>query len=320
MNEKRLKKFCSTAWERHRIYVLKELGIAKPWTKDPIYLDNFFCNVFRYLDKTSKYIIEEVIKPNEDNSELWKTIIVCRYISRLDTLQQLNKNKLLINNQRALYEYLREMQYDKEKIFTNAFIVNSKTSKGWKDKVTYLFNLIKDVYDEFNCDPDDHFKYTCSMKTMYEDLIQFDGVGPFMAYQYTVDFTYSKHYLKNAADTYEWTALGLGAVRGLNRILTGMPVRTKIPDSVKLSMEILTYWEDEVLWNFTKEVNKTWEIVNSVYPNRGYNNYDTPNYPWLVVAYEPFYNLTLSDCEHWLCEFDKYMRGGSKKRRYYGHA
>ena len=83
-----LERFFQIAWERHRIYVLKELGIQKPWTKDPIFLDYYFCNVFRYLDKTSKWIIKNAIELNEDNPELWKTIIMCRYISRISTLQK----------------------------------------------------------------------------------------------------------------------------------------------------------------------------------------------------------------------------------------
>jgi len=314
MNEMRLNQFCRTAWSRHRIYVLKELGTAKPWTEDTIYLDNFFCNVFRYLDKTSKYIIKEAIEPNEDNSELWKTIIVCRYISRLDTLQQLNNCKLLINNQRALYEYLREMQYDREKIFTNAFIVNSKTSSGWKDKVTYLFNLIKDVYDLCASMPDRSLQIASTLEEMYLTFITLDGVGPFMAYQYAIDFSYSKRYLKNATDKYDWTQLGLGAVRGMNRILTGSPGRTKIPEAIKFTKEILAYWEDEVEEHVAEEVEKTWRIVK-----QNFTDVDLPLRSNVALMYYPFEKLTMSDVEHWLCEYDKYMRGGSKKRRYYGN-
>ena len=315
MNEKRLKRFCSTAWDRHRIYVLKELGIQKPWTKDPIFLNNFFCNVFRYLDKTSKWIIKEAIEPNEDNSELWKTIIMCRYISRIDTLERLKKYNCLIDDQQGAYRTLRTMQEHKEKIFTNAFIVNSKTSKGWKDKVSYLFNLIKDIYDTFNCFPDDYLTHVSRTEMLYEDLITFDGVGPFMAYQYTVDFTYSKRYLKKAIDKFEWTSLGLGAVRGMNRLLTGMPERTKILGAVHKATEVLEYWEDEVLWCLDKEIDITHEILAV----KGGFPVDKPTWRKIQKMYEPFRKLTLSDVEHWLCEYDKYMRGGSKKRRYYGN-
>ena len=310
----RLNQFCRTAWSRHRIYILKELGTAKPWTEDSIYLDNFFCNVFRYLDKTSKYIIKEAIEPNEDNSELWKTIIVCRYISRLDTLQQLNKCKLLINNQRALYEYLREMQYDREKIFTNAFIVNSKTSNGWKDKVTYLFSLIKDVYELCASMPDRSLQIASTLEELYLTFITLDGVGPFMAYQYAIDFSYSERYLKNATDKYDWTQLGLGAVRGMNRILTGSPGRTKIPEAIRFTKEILAYWKNEVDKHLANEVFKTLQIARKKW-NQSYELNEIA----VFAMYEPFKDLTMSDVEHWLCEYDKYMRGGSKKRRYYGN-
>ena len=136
--------FAKTAFERHRIYILKKYGVPKPWTTDKIFQNNFFCCTFRKLDKTTEWIIKNVIEPNEDNPDLWKSIIICRYISNINTLKELHERHLLINNNPRLYDYLRQMQKDKKKIFTGAFICNSGIGEGqFVDKVSYLFILLE---------------------------------------------------------------------------------------------------------------------------------------------------------------------------------
>lgn len=310
-----LNKFFAIAWERHRIYVLKELGIQKPWTQDPIFLDYYFCNVFRYLDKTSKWIIKNAIEPNEDDCHLWKTIIMCRYISRISTLKNLQDTNCLIDNQEWAYKNLRIMQKEGLKIFTNAFIVNSKTPSGWSDKVTYLFELIKEIHYRYNGKADFYLRGMVSMRQLYDELLGLPGVGPFMAYQYTVDFTYSKRYLYDAHDTQTWTSLGLGAVRGMNRLLTGFPSRTKIPDGIELAQHILDEWKHHVALNLRDQVTHTYKIIQK----RWAHSDPPPDRNYVLSLYKPFAFLTMMDVEHQICEYDKYMRGGSKKRRYYGH-
>ena len=307
--EMNLRRFFSTAWERHRIYVLKELGVPKPWTTDPIFLDNFFCNVFRRLDKTSVWIEENAIKPNEDNPELWKTIFMCRYMSRISSLQALKNNDALIGNQQKAHDLLRHWVVNGAKIFTNAFIVNSHTSEGWSDKVTYMFRLLRDVKLRFDGDPDAAIKEIKTMREMFETLNGLPGVGNFMAYQYTVDFTYSQRYLARAEDKHEWTCLGLGACRGLNRLLGNMPKRSGIKDDdqLALSREILGAWRQEIADHMYDEVQKTSK-------HAGIEEEDD-----VINLYRSFEHVAMSDVEHELCEYDKYMRGGSKKRRYDGN-
>lgn len=311
----RMNRFASTAWERHSIYVLKELGLAKPWTSNPIFSNFYFCNVFRYLDKTSKYIIKNAIEPYEEEPSLWKTIIMCRYISRIDTLAILLQNGCLINNQEQAYATLRDMQQTGRRIFTNAFIVNSKTPSGWSDKVTYLFALLKEIYYAMDTQPDTDIRCTYKMEDLYDKLLVLPGVGPFMAYQYTVDFTYSKRYLSQAWDILTWTALGLGAVRGMNRLLHGYPYKDKIKDGLQFAYEILQRWNKIIEQELENEIEKTWKIV--------LNRWTHPDHPpdrmTIDKMYYPFRSLTMMDVQHWLCEYDKYMRGGSKKRRYPGN-
>ncbi len=298
MSKERIKQFCELAFKRHQIYVLKEIGIPKPWTKDPILKNYYFCNVFRFLDKTSKWIIKNAIEPNEDNTELWKTIIICRYISKIKTLQKLKDAKCLIGNQTIAYNMLRNMQRNEERIFTGAFVLNSNQT----DKVSYLFNLLFNIRKKMNTQPDTIIRCTYTMENLYHLLIDLPGIGPFMAYQYVIDFTYSDRYLKKAWDKTTWTQLGLGAIRGMNRLLYGKASSNKILNPVKLAKELLSEWRTYVYKYIQEWIWQTNKIAQQ----------DTSS----MFSY--FQYLDLRDIEHQLCEYDKYCRGGSKKRRYSG--
>ncbi len=312
INKELLQKFFDTAWARHRIYVLKELGCPKPWTLNKIFQENYFCNVFRRLDKTSKWIIEHAIAPNVDNPDLWMTILMCRYISKIETLQELEDAGCLIGNRKGAFNVLRGMQREERKIFTNAFIVNSRARGVWMDKVSYLFRNLQEVNQACSGDPDVYFATMTTIEEVFHAFYGLPGIGPFMAYQYAIDFTYSKRYFpESPTDELTWTELGLGAKRGMNRLLGNLPTKHAIPNGVSLSQEILVAWQNEVIKNHAKQMYDTYEIV--------YDHRDV-QVATMYKIYEPFYHLDMSNVEHWLCEFDKYMRGGSKKRRYRGGA
>lgn len=305
--EKRLKKFFAIAWERHRIYTLKAMGMPKPWTDDPIFQQYCFCNVFRRIDKTTEYFVDLIINKNESYSDLWKSIILFRYISRISTYKELEGHEFDFS---WMYKRLREMQRNKDKIFTNAFIVNSKTSIGWSDKVTYIFKLLKYFEEEYPHNMfDTTLRHMGSISSTYTAMLSAPGIGPFMAYQYCMDFTYSSRYLLHAKDAYTWTSLGLGAVRGMNRLLYGRAMSNKILFDVKIAGHIFNEWLNEVYYHIEEEIDKTYGVA-----------FVLPDITRETIAkhYKWFRKLAMCDVEHWLCEYDKYCRGGSKKRRYSG--
>jgi len=309
--QKRLDLFFETAWKRHKIYVLKEMGMKKPWTPDLILRSNYFCNVFRKLDKTSVRFIKQVIEPNEHRPDLWKTIMLFRYISRISTYDVLEGHEFDFH---WMYYKLRDMQKNKEKIFTNAFIVNSKgIGGGWDDKVSYIFKLLKHIQDSYIQDKtsfDKLLQMIGSIKEAYGCFINLSGIGPFMAYQYCMDFAYSKRYLKNASDTYTWTSLGLGARRGMNRLLFGQAKSNKILFDLRIAANIYEEWRNEIFHNLDKKIDETYALLKMT--NHSFKRIEIAN------LYEPFNHLKMCEVEHWLCEFDKYCRGGSKKRKYDG--
>jgi len=306
--EKRLQLFFNTAWERHRIYVLKTLNMPKPWTKNLVFQQYCFCNVFRRIDKTTIELIDRVIDGRERNENLWKSIMLFRFISRISTYKELEGHEF---DYKWMYAKLRTMQKNKEKIFTNAFIVNSRSpTGGWTDKVSYIFKLLKYFDESYGGAFDISLRNFGSIKQTYEALLIAPGIGPFMAYQYCMDFAYSSRYLLHANDQCVWTSLGLGAKRGMNRLLYGQAKKTKILFDINIAGFIYNSWMDEIYNHIDEEIDKTYAIVKQIY--------DSVTREAIAEHYKWFRHLLLCDVEHWLCEYDKYCRGGSKKRSYPG--
>ena len=308
--EKRLRLFFDTAWERHRIHVLKTLSCPKPWTDQAVFQNYRFCNVFRKIDKTTAWLIQNVINPNQDNPLLWKTIMLYRYISKIETYEQLEGHEF---DYQWIYTCMRNLQTLQQPIFTTAFILNTKGAGGtWMDRVSYIFTLLKHIEKIYGEPYHFHnllFGYN-DIEQVFNILLNLSGVGPFMAYQYCMDFTYAKPYLLNAGDRYIWTHLGLGAVRGMNRLLHGNATRNKILFVDQLSSYLYTRWVDDIFKNIEAEEQKT---LNTIQHFRS----DITALD-IHKMYAPFSKLHMGDVEHWLCEFDKWCRGGSKKRRFQG--
>jgi hypothetical protein len=65
-----------------------------------------------------------------------------------------------------------------------------------------------------------------TMETVHRALTNFEGWGPFLAYQAVVDMRFTR-LLRSAPDVDSWIAVGPGTLRGLNR-LHGRPVDSRL--------------------------------------------------------------------------------------------
>ena len=290
LQEDRLQEFFDTAYERQEIYLEKEVfKFPPPWTTDPIFKKYRFCNVFRHLDKTTKYIKNSVIKPNEKNPDLWKGILVSRFFSRIETIEFLLKEGCLFENHGLAIELLKDLQ-TKQPIMTSAFILNPLQINGkYYPKFYTPFYICKML--GACVDIDSKLKKFKTIKEFFNLFKKLPSTAGFMAYEYATDFTYSKRYFPNPPiDKYTFGNFTIGSLRGLKRLLGLRPDQT----TRYLNIE---HWTIEILRRWREDVNKR-KITNSY-----------------------FNDLSMREVEHWLCEYDKYMRiknGEAKrlKRRY----
>jgi hypothetical protein len=121
-----------------------------------------------------------------------------------------------------------------------------------------------------------------SLHSYWEHLIQFDGLGSFMAGQVIADLKYVDPVLEKAVDWDDWAPLGPGSKRGLNRY-HGRPTERSVKQELGL-MELKM---------IRAEIEKKVGI-----------------------------HLPIHDVQNCMCEFDKYLRlkkgEGSVRANYSG--
>jgi hypothetical protein len=322
ISDERFAQFAELAYERMRIYIKKELGFPKPWTDRPIFLDSFFCNVFRQLDKTSKWIITNVIEPNADDNYLWAMLVVARYISRIDCLEQLKEagsfdgSYYVEDRLRITREQMLNRRAIGLPLNTGAFITSPMLGEWGPTKAHYIVHFVEALMDE---DLGARLEYLdVCMREIHPLLMKHQAVGSFMAYQYCCDFSYVPRYLGKAPDLWSWSAMGPGSYRGMNRILFGTPYeKISKAEWLRYVVTLGEKWQEYIDRTIDKEKKNIIDLVLTQEPGT-----ITPSdaAEWAMGQYGLFDEIRLQDVQHWLCEYDKYMRGGSSKRRYYGRS
>lgn len=289
---KQLRLFLDTSIERHFIYLNYSGKMSfrnKPYTKDPIFLKWRFCNVFRHLDKVSKYIIDNVIKPNEHHTNLYEGLFIARFFNKIETIELLLNNDCLFEQYELAIELLNK-RHETKPLCNSAYYINTK-SHIFKSKplaeipyimlggLSYHNKKEKDKYSL-----DSYLRKTNSIEKLVNDYIKIPSISHFMAYEYITDLTYSKRYFKEKPiDYYTYANFTIGSLRGLKRLL-GIPLNANI----KISKVNLT--------TYTNELLKYWQYIMN------------KHIVLLPFQFKEFANISMRDVEHWLCEFDKYCR------------
>lgn len=290
--------------ERHKIYLRKSTGRAKPWTKDQFLQTYRFCNIYRELDTVSKWVRDHVIKPYEDHEDLWFMLAVCRMINWPETLQEMMDQGVWPEerwNSDKVYRVLNARKARGVKIITGAYIVNTVFPKHFPkkegSKVEYL------SYIGFTPMWKDREQIRDGFHSTMEDSVmtfrQYHGWGStFMPYQVTVDLTYSNRWLGKSPDLNTYVSPGPGTQRGLHRILNGHPKPTnRVSD------------QGDLLRTLLHEVNSEARRV-------------LPKNAWTGSYETGFVDLTMSNLHNLCCEYDKYCRlisgTGEPRSRYPG--
>ena len=298
--EQRLHNFFDFIRERHAIFLRKQKGLPRPWTNDPILSQFRFCNVYRELDTVSQWIIDNVIHPHEDDPNLWFMLCASRIINwppSLTVMMDVKGGfgiKGLFNPQIA-YDQLIVRKKAKQKVITGAYIVNSVTTDRdpdliRKNKLAYIcFRTLGEIW-EARVEVQDKFKDT--LQQSVETLKHYQGYGPFMSYQITVDLTYSNKWLGKASDYNTFNSAGPGTCRGLSRVFHNEK-RVIMEDSEKTRL---------LAFQLKASQNPDY------WPNTSKN---------MKTGFAPLSMSNISNCN---CEYDKWTRvclGQGKMRSRY---
>jgi hypothetical protein len=232
--------------ERERIRQRKEAGQPQPWTKDPILATYRFCNVDRNDDRVTREIHAMWLEPYFGQPDLWFAMTVARLLNLPASLwavepavfrKQKPSGRRVVEFTPAMFvEILHDRRADGHKLFNAAYIVS--TNGRAMDKVEYLASHV--LTPLWGKRAEVRPRAGDTLDSFHKRLMQFDGMGSFMAAQVVGDIKYDeKGHLHKAPDFSTWAASGPGSRRGMNRLL-GRPTDAPFREDLwRVSMVLL---------------------------------------------------------------------------------
>lgn len=198
-------------------------------TKDPILQQYKFTNVYRVLDRSSQYLLRNVIYNGQfyTREDMFWRIILYKHFNLPSTWEYLIETLgdiTLDTPWKDIVRILTDYHNDHHPIYSNAYMLTASFMKN--DAIKQRCGIPRGVTDK-------HHAYMCIFQTQlidngfYLDILNaktfkeaFDmlhtivTVGDFLAYQYVQDLNYSTIYNFNNND---FCSAGFGTVRGIDR-------------------------------------------------------------------------------------------------------
>ena len=219
------------AAERQEVF-FKKLNKTEPLTIDPILLKYKFTNAYRACDRVSQYLIGKVIDNNEtDIDETLFKILVFKIFNKIETWELLESELGYIS-----FKYYSFDAYNRiltsaikanEPIYSAAYIMASgKSAFGYDRKHENHLKLIEQMVGSKLAH---RIQDATSLEDVYHYLLLFPSIGPFLAYQYSIDINYSQ--LVNFSEN-DYVVPGPGAKDGIKKCFTNYGDYSE-PDIIK---------------------------------------------------------------------------------------
>jgi len=264
------------AYERQEILFKRLHGARAPWTQDHILLRHKFTNAYRAADRTSQYLIREVIYRPElpsTSCEVFFRILLFKLFNKIETWQLLERTLGEI----TLADYRFE-HYDRvlqvalnagQQIYSAAYMMPPGRSVfGYERKHQNHLRLLEKMVA-------DHLPQKIadagSMAEAFELIRTYPTIGDFLAYQYVTDLNYSE--LTDFSEQ-EFVIAGPGARDGIRKCFADSAGMGEA-DLIRLMMD------------------------------RQEQEFDERGLPFRNLWGRP---LQLIDCQNLFCEVSKYAR------------
>ncbi|WP_291445520.1 nucleotide kinase domain-containing protein [Desulfovibrio sp.] len=210
-----------TYWEfaakRQDVFFARLKGEPRPWTYDKIIDCHKFTNAYRASDRTSQFLIKDVIyEGSQDIEEVFFRIILFKIFNKIETwkLLQNELNKISFSTfTPSRYDEILTNSIEKgERIYSAAYIMptggrGSTHTRKHRMHLHLLDSMMKDRLP-------DKIAQAKSMGKVFELLKGYPSLGDFLAYQYATDINYSE--LTNFPET-QFVVPGPGAKDGIKK-------------------------------------------------------------------------------------------------------
>jgi 5-hmdU DNA kinase, helical domain len=265
--------FWKFAAERQAIFSRRLVGGPAPWTADPVLRSFKFTNAYRASDRTSQFLIREVIyKGDQSPREVFFRTVLFKLFNKIETWRLLVTclgdpcSSIPIEEIDAA---LTGAMAKGQRVYSAAYIMPpGRRDPTAQHKHTAHLRLLGLMLKE---DVPERVADCPHMEDAFRILRSYPMLGEFLAYQYIIDINYSEvtHFSES-----EFVAPGPGAWSGLQKCFCAAP-RAIGADVIRAVAE---HQEEEFL-------------------RRG-----------LHFEYLAGRRLQLIDCQNLFCELDKYAR------------
>lgn len=209
------------AAERQLVFERRLEGRAAPWTDDEILREYRFCNVFRASDRVSQALIEAAYARGDFSAEdLFLRVVLFRLFSRPETWELIEAEAGLLTvgtfDVEQVGGVLDRAFEEGRPLYTAAFILCANDAFGHRRKHRNHLALVTSMLED---GLPARLTEAPSLRAVYEMLVEWPLIGPFMAYQLAIDLNYSPLL---DFDENEFTVPGPGALRGLRKIFVNL--------------------------------------------------------------------------------------------------
>src|SRR5882672_1801222 len=197
--------------EREAIRIRKEDDQAPPpWTKDPILQAYRFCNVRREDDKVTRWLAKNWREPHGDSSNFTAAMVLARLINNPETLAKVGFPDPW--DWYTIREGIRHRRNSGRTWLNPAYLVT--TCGVQMDKMDYIVDIACVVHNS-KVEP----RPLESLESFHTRLMQFKGLGNFLAAQVVADLKNTMvNPLAMAPDYWTWAAVGPGSLKGLRAV------------------------------------------------------------------------------------------------------
>lgn len=185
--------FWRFAAERQSIFFHRLAGEAPPFTNDEILQKYKFTNAYRASDRVSQYLIRNVIYRGEQTAaEVFFRTLLFKFFNKIGTweylLSRLGFPRAGDFDPNIYDQILTDLQQSGRPIYSTAYIMPSPhhfgTSRKHHNHLHLLAKMIRDGLPSKVADAD-------SLQSVFKLLRTYPSIGPFLAFQFTIDLNYS---------------------------------------------------------------------------------------------------------------------------------
>jgi hypothetical protein len=188
-----------------------------PWTTDPILQAYRFTNVFRATDRVSQYLIREIqyrADRSQEPREVFFRTILFKIFNKIETWEALEYVHGPLSWQTvdldAVDRTLSRLRVSGQRIYSAAYIMPAPPFGRLCKHSNHLALIARMMADRLA----DRLRQAPDLRAVYERILDYPGLGRFLAFQYAIDLNYSTLLDFDEAD---FVMAGPGALDGISK-------------------------------------------------------------------------------------------------------